>query len=1146
MPKYISLVLLTTLFFGYHCEAQKVYITSNPNQDALGEWMIYTFDVDQCAIIDSFNISKDVDVHNSLGLYYDHSNKVFYRSIRDMLSRDKLFIRLDSNFQILDTLAIFEDPLPLRPEVVMDNQILIEITCDNKLVFDEFSDLFIDDSYYYSIDLETGVVETKHVGDYISIWCDIINCNGQYYGFELFTGDIYLLNEDDFTDRVKYVGNLGDLCEPHSLECIPRCGMSDILMRSRLCEIQYFDMADFSLISSCYPDIPCLPQSPGAPYGSLGLEYPLERKLYLDLDTLSSYCDDVNASITLPCDATTLKLDFLDMALYDTYHPLDSLNIHIIDKTGLQVNFANLPNLVLQQHGEKDILFNMGVMDNEEFRAAIQQSEIFITDKNLVSNPITIEFQSWECGIKSAIATLEINIEDSLDAGLDQNLSFCPIDLPLNLNDYLDPSLMGGRWSSGSSVYDTSNPPTIYYIQDVGGCPDSAEYKVSIFPVTDTLYMPVHLCEGDSISFNGANIGQAGDYNMLEQNQSGCDSLYTRLSLTQSPPYNTLTLDTFLCHGDTLLYDSMTITEDIQFSTRVQDIYSCDSLEVQFAASFSNPATTNMTEQDLCDGDSTLFFGTWYNETGIFSAYDYDNTTQCLVATNILDLTISDPPQYSTQQETICAGDTVIIDGNQYYETDTYYIIENNSNGCDSAVLELYLIVEPPPLYSQLMASICNGESYTFYGTDYNVSGQYKYTEEDAQGCLSYLEELELIVSDPTQFIAIQQEICHEDSTLFGIHFLNQTGLYHDTIRNENLCDSIIESLDLLVLPTHQISRDSEHLCYGDSILFSGTYYDSPGIYIDSAYNSLGCLSVINSLEVDVSPEMAFIAIDTTLCYGESIVIDDVTYSESERIEYFKKDQYGCDSLKTNVSVDILPEPIVQEAQDTLCAGESIFINGAFIMPPYVDFDTLISQNGCDSLYFQTTYIADQPFVTEVISTDLSGVIGDTIEINTGFVQGNVESFWSPEGIIIADEFDVIKIKVLEDMEITLTLSSEFCDTIILYTLLTQSVEDTIVMPNPLDFNLYIPNAISPNTDDLNKYFFLQSSIESELNYNMSIYDRWGNIVYAATDLLINETQYAWNGKHGNKQPLSQGVYIYKLTFRDERDSIFGTVTVIE
>lgn len=72
---------------------------------------------------------------------------------------------------------------------------------------------------------------------------------------------------------------------------------------------------------------------------------------------------------------------------------------------------------------------------------------------------------------------------------------------------------------------------------------------------------------------------------------------------------------------------------------------------------------------------------------------------------------------------------------------------------------------------------------------------------------------------------------------------------------------------------------------------------------------------------------------------------------------------------------------------------------------------------------------------------------------------------------------------------------------------------------------LYIPNAFTPgNADGINDFFTVKGINFSE--FEMLIFDRWGNKIFETTD-----ASEGWNGRIKN-QLCQQGVYIYKINYK--------------
>ncbi len=95
---------------------------------------------------------------------------------------------------------------------------------------------------------------------------------------------------------------------------------------------------------------------------------------------------------------------------------------------------------------------------------------------------------------------------------------------------------------------------------------------------------------------------------------------------------------------------------------------------------------------------------------------------------------------------------------------------------------------------------------------------------------------------------------------------------------------------------------------------------------------------------------------------------------------------------------------------------------------------------------------------------------------------------------------------------------------------------------NPL-FNLYIPDAFSPNGDGLNDVFEVKGRYIK--NYEMEIFDRWGQEIFQSNDINIG-----WNGKANSNSTIYQaGTYAYSIIVTDTQNkqhTYVGSVAVMK
>lgn len=99
-----------------------------------------------------------------------------------------------------------------------------------------------------------------------------------------------------------------------------------------------------------------------------------------------------------------------------------------------------------------------------------------------------------------------------------------------------------------------------------------------------------------------------------------------------------------------------------------------------------------------------------------------------------------------------------------------------------------------------------------------------------------------------------------------------------------------------------------------------------------------------------------------------------------------------------------------------------------------------------------------------------------------------------------------------------------------------------LVIVSP-EFTFFIPNAFTPNNDGINDEFF--GTGIGIVEYNLFIFDRWGNLIFSTDDL--NDK---WNGKANlGAEMAQQDVYVWKVKLKDifgKHHNYIGTVTIVK
>ena len=144
-----------------------------------------------------------------------------------------------------------------------------------------------------------------------------------------------------------------------------------------------------------------------------------------------------------------------------------------------------------------------------------------------------------------------------------------------------------------------------------------------------------------------------------------------------------------------------------------------------------------------------------------------------------------------------------------------------------------------------------------------------------------------------------------------------------------------------------------------------------------------------------------------------------------------------------------------------------------------------------------------------------------------------------------ADPVDVNPTSSLQNPCHMYTDSGTYCVELIVTT--TNGCVDSIthcVIIQP-DYTIYIPNAFSPNDDNVNDTFFPQGIGLDDKKFEMFIFDRWGNLIYYTTDM-----HKGWDGKANQGNNVAQqDVYVWKIMVTDimgDKHQFIGHVTLVK
>lgn len=134
-------------------------------------------------------------------------------------------------------------------------------------------------------------------------------------------------------------------------------------------------------------------------------------------------------------------------------------------------------------------------------------------------------------------------------------------------------------------------------------------------------------------------------------------------------------------------------------------------------------------------------------------------------------------------------------------------------------------------------------------------------------------------------------------------------------------------------------------ICKGDSLVIDGQVFNTQGDYAVLLKNTKGCDSILDlNLTVHTPRDSSFSA---AICEGNSLQFNGVRYDKTGSYNWFDKDTNGCDS-STILNLTVLPNKFTQ--WDTfICEGQSLKAGNQIYTSPGFYTQTFLSADGCDS-----------------------------------------------------------------------------------------------------------------------------------------------------------------------------------------------------
>lgn len=326
--------------------------------------------------------------------------------------------------------------------------------------------------------------------------------------------------------------------------------------------------------------------------------------------------------------------------------------------------------------------------------------------------------------------------------------------------------------------------------------------------------------------------------------------------------------------------------------------------------------------ESICSGDSYDFYGQTVSDPGV---YEYFTQTQ-FGCDKTIYMHLDNWPTYdeTTIVAYICDGESYNFYGTNYTQSCLEaYTDHTVAHGCDS-IVRLDLTVFPPNDTTLIDATICVGQSYNFHGEFYTQDGQVAYFDTiDNHGCLK-VEKLMLTVGEYQTPPVVYQYECYEHGTTPSWTW-DKTGVtYHEDTEAEIILPDPNGGCDVrhrLDLKFHEEFYHEEYKVACDYFhwpINGETYYDSQDrvetiFHVD--FGDKVCDSTY-VLHLEIS-NYETNSIDSTAC--NIIVWDTDTITQTGTFQRTYINQQGCDSIVTMyVNMEYTPHPTEISPMDSL------------------------------------------------------------------------------------------------------------------------------------------------------------------------------------------------------------------------------------
>lgn len=482
---------------------------------------------------------------------------------------------------------------------------------------------------------------------------------------------------------------------------------------------------------------------------------------YLDYTIRFQNTGNDTASVVIIEDQLDASLDWNSLEIRSSSHSMS----HAVNPTGKVIfnfNNINLPDSTI------DFLGSQGYV---KFRIDLLSG---LPPGTQITNNANIYFDLNPAIVTNTKLNTLYNCADIFN-GLpvttmcsNENLMFAP-SLSTTMLDW---NLTGVSSGSGHEINwqpDTSGTFSMTISADNAFCSADSTFDLTIYPAAPlNMLDTITICYGESVSIFSQMQDTSGVYTQVFTSANGCDSVLAK-TLVVLPQVPVNVIDTIqICPGDSIALFGNYQSQAGLYQNTVQNIFGCDSTNAFLIELFPNYSNLPAIIMNICSGDSALVFGSYETNQGLYSQqYSSQNGCDSLVQIQLNVLPVI--PSNVIDTLDICSGDSTLIFGS--YETDQgmYDQLYSSVYGCDSVVQILLNVHSIPTVLFGTVGtdSLCvnhapvtltggtpiggmySGTGVTGSSFDPDLAGigehYLSYTYQDTNGCIG-VDSLQMVV----------------------------------------------------------------------------------------------------------------------------------------------------------------------------------------------------------------------------------------------------------------------------------------------------------------------------------------------------------------------------------------------------------------